>query len=97
MVDEVWFDLMLLLSLVTGTVALTLSVLTWRILRESAVGRTVLVLTAVLALFSFYHGIALLFPQSELFTSVLKSITFTGVVLFIAFTIRFERSVVGES
>lgn len=97
MVGGFWVDVSLLLSLVTGTAALTLSLLTWRILRASAVGQTVLMLTAVMVLFSFYHGIAFLFPQSAFFASVLKSITFTAVALFIAFTIRFEHRVVDDS
>lgn len=93
MMSEFWANLTLLSSLVAGTAAMTLSILTWQILRESAVGRTVVALTGVMLLFSLYHGIALLFPQSVLVASVLKSITFTAVALFIAFSIRFERSV----
>lgn len=93
MVDGLLTNLTLLFSLVTGTAALTLSLLTWRILRESAVGQTVVALTLVMVSFSFYHGIAFLFPQSELFASVLKSVTFTAVALFVAFSIRFEREV----
>lgn len=93
MIGELWANLMLLSSLVAGTAAMTLSILTWQILRKSAVGRTVVALTGVMLLFSVYHGIALLFPQAELVASVLKSITFTAVALFIAFSIRFERKV----
>lgn len=92
-----WTHLMLLLSLVTGTAALTLCLLTWEILRESAIGRTVGALTVVMALFSVYHGIELLTPQGELFTSVLKSITFTGVALFVGITIRFERQMTEDT
>lgn len=91
MTVEFWVNLTLLLSLVTGTAALTLCLLAWEILRKSAVGRTVVALTVVMAMFSFYHGIVLLYLQSELFVSVLKSVTFTGIALFVAISIRFER------
>lgn len=91
MVGAPWTDLFLLLSLVTGTVALTLCFLTWDILRESAVGQTIAALTLVMGLYSFYHGILLLSPQSALVASVVKSVTFTSVAVFLALAIRFER------
>lgn len=95
--NEFWVTLTLLFSLVVGSVAMTLSLLMWQILRESAAGQVVVALTVVMLLFNFYHGISLLVPQSELFVSVLKSITFTGVALFIALSIQFERRVIGDS
>lgn len=97
MATGLWADIGILVSLITGTVALTLSLLMWRVLRRSVVGRTVMALTVVMMLFSFYHGIELLSPRSELFTSLLKSITFTAVVLFVALSIRFERGVTGDT
>lgn len=97
MIGEFWVNLALLFSFVTGTVAMTLSLLTWRIFRTSAVGQTVVALTVAMVLFNFYHGFALLLPQSELFTSILKSITFTAIALFIAFSIRFDRKVGTDS
>lgn len=97
MVTDTWVTLTILLSLVTGTAALTLCLLTWEILRHSAVGRVVAVLTVVMGLFSLYHGITLLVPESELVTGVLKSVTLTGVVLFVAFLIRVDRRVERES
>lgn len=97
MVNEFWVTLTLLFSLVLGSVAMTLSLLMWQILRESAAGQVVVALTVVMLLFNIYHGLSLLVPQSELFVSVLKSITFTGVALFIALSIRFERRVAGDS
>lgn len=97
MATEMWTDLTLLLSIVLGTAALTLCLLAWEILNESAIGRSVAALTVVMALFSFYHGISILFPQSELFTNLFKSLTLTGVALFIAVSIRFERTVAADS
>lgn len=97
MVNLLWTDLFLLLSLVTGTIALTLCFLIWDVLRASAVGQTIAALTVVLGLFSFYHGIELLVPQSALATSVLKSVTFTSVALFVAVAIRFERQITDET
>lgn len=93
MVGELWVELSLLASLVTGTTALVLCFLAWDILGESAVGQAVAILTVVMGLFSVYHSIALLVPDSALLTSVLKSVTFTGVVLFVALLIRVDRAV----
>lgn len=88
-----WTDLLVVLSLMTGTAALTLCLLTWNILRRSVVGKTILVLTVVLGLFDVYHGLVLLVPESRLATSVLKSISLTGVVLFIAMSIRIQTRI----
>lgn len=93
MVAEMWVRVTLLLSLVAGTAAFTLGLLTWEILRASAIGQIVTALIVLVALFSFYHGILLVFPEAELLVSVLKSFTFTAAALFVAFTIRFERRI----
>lgn len=93
MVAPLWVDLSLVLSLVTGTAALTLCLLTLDILRRSAVGRSVVVLTVVMGLFNIYHGVVLLVPESILVTSIVKSVTLTGVVLFIGMSIRIQRRV----
>jgi len=66
-------------------------------LKESAIGQTVVALIVVLASFSIYHGIKFLFPQSAFLTSVLKSITFTGIAVFVASSIIFERKVSAEA
>lgn len=93
MVDVSIADLLLVLSLVAGTAALTLCLLTWNILRRSIVGRFVLVLTVVLGLFNLYHGVVLLVPESRLLSSVLKSVTFTAVLVFVATSIRMQNTV----
>lgn len=93
MADATWADLLVVLSLMTGTAALTLCLLTWNILRRSIVGKTVIVLTVVLGLFDVYHGLVLLVPESRLATSVLKSVTLTGVVLFIGMSIRTQSQI----
>lgn len=93
MADATWADLLVVLSLMTGTAALTLCLLTWNILRRSIVGETVVVLTVVLGLFDVYHGLVLLVPESRLVTSVLKSVTLTGMVLFIAMSIRTQTRI----
>lgn len=93
MADVPWADLLVVLSLMTGTAALTLCLLTWNILRRSVVGKTVIVLTFVLGLFDVYHGLVLLVPESRLATSLLKSISLTGVALFIAMSIRMQSRI----
>ncbi|WP_336134688.1 hypothetical protein [Natronomonas amylolytica] len=92
-----WGNVTLLSSLVTGTVAMTFSLLTWSILRKSVIGRVVVVLSIVMMLFSVYHGIVFMSPQSELLAQILKSATLTGVLLFIGFTILFERRIAPDT
>lgn len=91
MVAELWVQVTLISSLIVGTAAFTLGILTWEILRTSAIGQIVSALVVLFALFSFYHGILLLFPEADLLVSILKSFTFTAAALLIGFTIKFER------
>lgn len=93
MTEPTTADLFVVLSLVSGTAALTLCLLTWNILRRSIVGRSVLVLTIVLGLFNLYHGLILLVPESRLVTRALKSVTLTAVFLFIALSVRIQSRV----
>lgn len=86
-------DILLILSLVTGTAALTLCLLIWDILKHSYVGRTVAMLTVLLGLFNLYHGALLLVPNDGLLSSILKSVAFTGVLLFIGMSIRIQHRV----
>lgn len=97
MATGLWENITLLSSLVTGTVAVTFSLLTWSILRKSVIGQTVVVLTLVMSLFSIYHGIVFMSSQSELLAQILKSATLTGVLLFIGFTILFERRIAHDT
>lgn len=73
----------IIFSLVTGTAAGLLSLLTWEILKRSPFGRAVLVLTGAMALFTVYHAVSLFIPGSTVALGLLKSGLFTGVAAFI--------------
>ena len=97
MASELWGNITLLFSLVTGTVAMTFSLLTWSILRKSVIGRIVVALTIVMVLFSVYHRIVFMSFQNHLLAQILKSATLTGVLIFIMYTILFERRIAHDT
>lgn len=70
-------------SLVTGTAAGLLSLLTWEILRRSPLGQAVFVLSIVLVIFILYHVIVLLSPDPPMVAHLFKSAMFTGAAVFI--------------
>jgi hypothetical protein len=77
------FTITVVFSLVTGTAAGLLSLLTWEILRRSPLGRAVFVLSALLVLFILYHVAVLLTPGPSVIGKLFKSATFTGATVFI--------------
>ena len=81
----------IIISLITGTAAGLLSLLTWEILKRSPFGRAVLVLTIAMALFTVYHGLSLFLPASELVLEVIKSGLFTGLAVFILLLVAKEH------
>jgi len=71
------------LSLVSGTAAGVLAVLTWETLRRSPFGKSVFVLSLVMVLFILYHWILLLVPALPPIAQVVKSALFAGGAVFI--------------
>lgn len=83
MPEEALFRLTVLFSLVTGTVAGVLSILTWEVLRRSPFGRAVFVLSIALTIFVLYHVILILSPGTPMVSKLFKSAMFTGITAFI--------------
>lgn len=77
------FTLTVVFSLVAGTAAGLLSLLTWEILRRSPLGRAVFVLSAMLVAFILYHVVVLLAPELPAIANLFKSAMFTGATVFI--------------
>lgn len=87
------YELTLVLSLVAGAIALVLSLLAVEILRRSPFGRVVITLTVVIGLFNLYHLVALLAADLVFVVAVAKSVTLTGVLVFVALTVQMDRQV----
>lgn len=85
------FTLTVAFSLVTGTAAGLLSLLTWEILRRSPLGRAVFVLSIVLVVFIGYHVVVLLSPNPPALANLFKSAMFTGATAFIWVMVWVQR------
>lgn len=70
-------------SLISGTAAGLLALLTWETLQRSPFGRAVFVLSLVMVVFILYHVLLLVFPSVPLLVKAFKSVMFTGVTVFI--------------
>ena len=83
MASDVVYNLTVAFSLVTGSAAGLLSLLTWETLRRSPFGRAVFVLSGVMVLFILYHVVLLATPSTPDYAVVVKSVLFTGIAVFI--------------
>lgn len=83
MAGDLLYDFTVVFSLVTGTAAGLLSLLTWETLRRSPFGRAILVLSLAMVAFILYHVLLLVWPTNSPFVQLFKSAMFTGVCLFI--------------
>lgn len=85
------FNLTVAFSMVTGSAAGLLSLLTWETLRRSPFGRAVFILSVVMFIFTIYHVLLLVDPAPSAFTAPFKSAMFTGVTLFIWMLVWSQR------
>lgn len=83
MAGDPLFTLSILFSLITGTAASLLALLTLEILRQSPFGRAVFALSVAMALFVIYHVTLLLSPGVATFAEIVKSVIYTGVTAFV--------------
>jgi hypothetical protein len=83
MVGKVVFNLTVAISLMTGSAAGLLSLLTWETLRRSPFGRAVSVLSLVMVLFIIYHVLILLTPTMQAYSVLFESALMAGVAIFI--------------
>lgn len=91
MAEGIVFTLTIIFSLITGTGAGLLALLTWEILRHSPFGRAVGVLSIVMGIFVVYHVLLILLPSESLITELFKSVLFTGVAVFIGLILRSQH------
>lgn len=77
------FTVTIVFSLITGTAAGVLSLLTWEVLRRSPFGRAVFLLSIALVIFVVYHVILLIAPDLSWLYELVKSALFTGIAGFI--------------
>lgn len=91
MANDIVFTLTIIFSLITGTGAGLLALLTWEILRRSPFGRAVAALSLAMGIFVVYHVLLILLPSELLITKVFKSAMFTGVAIFIGMIIRSQH------
>lgn len=83
MVSETVYNLTVAFSLVAGSAAGLLALLTWETLRRSPFGRAVFVLSLVMVLFIAYHVVLLVAPGTPVFTELFKSALFTSMAVFV--------------
>lgn len=84
------FNLAVAFALVTGTAAGLLSLLTWEIFRYSPLGRVVFALSTVMSLLILYHVLLLVFQAEPFVAELVRSVAYTGLVVFILLMIRVQ-------
>lgn len=89
--SSVLYSLTVAFSLVAGSAAGLLSLLTWETLRRSPFGRAVIVLSGVMVLFIVYHVVLLVTPSTPAFAVLFESALFTGVAVFIWMLVWSQR------
>ncbi|AUX09220.1 hypothetical protein AArcSl_1591 [Halalkaliarchaeum desulfuricum] len=70
-------------ALVAGTAAALLSLLTWRVFRQTPFGRAIFFLTFVMSIFIVYHALLLTLAAQTLLFNVIESIVYTGFAIVI--------------
>lgn len=83
MAGNALFNLSVAFSLISGTAAGLLALLTWKILRRSPFGKAVFVLSSVMILFTVYHVMLLVNPSLALILRELNSVVLTGACVFV--------------
>lgn len=85
--DHTLFTITVVLSLITGTAACILSILTFEILRRSPFGRAVIVLSLIMIVFVVYHVTLLISPGRVALSETVRSLLYTGSALFVWVTV----------
>lgn len=80
---ESLYGITIAIALVAGTAATLLSLLTWRVFRQSPFGRAIFFLTFVMSLFIVYHASLLTLAAQSLVFNVIESLVYTGFAIVI--------------
>lgn len=91
------FLLTVALALCLGTAATLLAVLNWEILRESPIGRVLLLLAVVEGVFLVYHVVVLVGPEISLTSQLLHSALYTATAAMVIKLVSFQRKVTRRS
>ena len=91
MPGDTLFSITVTLSVVVGTAATILALLTYEILRQSPLGRSVFLLTLALGVFLLYHVMVLAHVGDLFLAQFLKSAVFTGAAVFVWTMVVMER------
>lgn len=83
MAEATFVTLTAVFSLVFGSSAGLLSLLTYKVFRQSPFGRALFLLLAVFVIFVLYHGVVILYPGQSMLADLFKSGITTGVTLFV--------------
>ncbi len=83
MVGNSLFTLSVLFSVIMGTAAGVLSLLTLEILRRSPFGRAVFALSIVMAFFVVYHATLIIAPGTTMLAKTGESSLYTGFAAFV--------------
>lgn len=93
MVGGPLFTLSILFTIVTGTAALILSVLTFEILHRTPFGGAVFTLSLVMALFVVYHGALVHVAEQSILSQGFESMLYTGVAAAVWLLVWSHRTV----
>lgn len=83
MVDTTIHTLSVLFALVSGTAAGLLSLLFWRVLRESPFGTVIALLSGTMSAMIIYHIILFLVEPDTLLLDTLRSALYTVIAIFL--------------
>lgn len=83
MVDTTIHTLSALFALISGTGAGALSVLVWKLLRQSPFGTIVALLSATMSGMIIYHAVLFVFSPDSLFLNTLRSALHTVLAIFL--------------
>ncbi|WP_323192536.1 hypothetical protein [Halostella sp. PRR32] len=83
MVDTTFHTLSALFALVSGTAAGLLSLLFWRVLRESPFGTVIALLSGTMSAMIIYHVVLFLVEPNILLLDTLRSALYTVIAIFL--------------
>lgn len=93
MVDTTVHTLGALFALVSGTAAGILSLLFWRVLRESPFGTVIALLSGVMSAMIVYHVVLFLVEPDTVLLDTLRSALYTAVAIFLWVVISTHRRI----
>lgn len=91
MFEEFIYVTTALLALVVGTVAATMSVLTWDIFRTSTFGTAIIGVAVAFSVFTLHHVFIISIEPRPAETRMYQALLNTAILMFIVMMIRHDR------